>query len=190
MLNWPSVTTVSATSVAGTACAGCRVEVYVADSTSIDPTSINSYGEGRVLLGSATASTTGSFTASIPSSLTSRTITLLALTSDGNTSEFSRNITVPGSGGVSPNQPPTAAFSVACNRLSCSFDASNSSDVDGTITSYTWSFGDGTVGTGRTVSHTFPASGTYQVTLTATDDKGATASATRGVKVSAKRASR
>jgi PKD repeat protein len=190
MLNWPSVTAVSATSVVGTTCAGCRVEVYLADSTSTDPTSINSYGEGRTLLGSATATATGSFTAPIPSSVTARTITLLALTADGNTSEFSRNTTVSGSGSGTPNQPPTAAFSVACNRLSCSFDASSSSDVDGSITSYSWRFGDGTVGTGRTVGHSYPASGTYQVTLTVTDDKGSTASATRGVKVSTKRGSR
>jgi len=53
------------------------------------------------------------------------------------------------------------------------FDGSSSSDEDGTIVSYSWDFGDGSTGSGVTVTHTYNAPGNYKVTLTATDDDGA-----------------
>ena len=58
------------------------------------------------------------------------------------------------------------------------FNASNSSDPDGTIISYEWDFGDNETATGPIVTHRFRghADGlkTYWVTLTVEDDKGAT----------------
>src|SRR5690606_9167475 len=51
------------------------------------------------------------------------------------------------------------------------FDASASTD-DGTIVRYDWAFGDGETATGRTSWHTYYLAGTYQVTLTVTDDRG------------------
>jgi PKD repeat protein len=73
------------------------------------------------------------------------------------------------------NSAPTAAFSYNCSAHVCSFDASGSSDTDGTVASYSWNFGDGT-GTGKTPSHTYGSAGTYTVTLTVTDDVGGTSS--------------
>jgi PKD repeat protein len=83
------------------------------------------------------------------------------------------------------NQPPVASFTSSCTNLACSFHGSGSSDPDGTIGSYAWTFGDGATGTGASPSHTYAAAGTYTVGLTATDDTGATASSTRSVTVTA-----
>ena len=69
--------------------------------------------------------------------------------------------------------------------LAVSFSGTGSSDPDGTIASYAWSFGDGTTGTGATVSKTYSAAGNYTATLTVTDDRGATASASQVISVSA-----
>jgi PKD repeat protein len=65
--------------------------------------------------------------------------------------------------------------------LSCSFDASGSSDPDGTIASYAWTFGDGGTATGKTATHTYASAGSYTATLTVTDDKGATDTVTNTV---------
>jgi hypothetical protein len=54
------------------------------------------------------------------------------------------------------------------------FDGSNSYDPDGNITTWVWVFGDNTNGTEITVPHTFSQPGTYTVTLTVTDNDGAT----------------
>ena len=82
-----------------------------------------------------------------------------------------------------PNVAPTASFQSSCSALSCSVDAAGSTDPDGTLVSHTWDFGDGTTGTGPATAHTYQAAGTYQVTLTVTDDDGATASTTAAVVV-------
>lgn len=83
------------------------------------------------------------------------------------------------------NAPPTAAFTFAATGLTEKFDGSGSTDSDGAIQSYRWNFGDGSAaGTGATPSHSFTAAGTFQVTLTVTDDKGGTGTITKSVSVS------
>ena len=63
---------------------------------------------------------------------------------------------------------------------------STSTDADGTIAAYAWNFGDGTTrGTGANPSHTYAAAGTYTVTLTVTDDDGATGAVSHDVTVTA-----
>ena len=81
------------------------------------------------------------------------------------------------------NQAPVAAFTTSCVQLTCSVDASGSTDTaPGTVTSYAWTFGDGTTGTGQTASHTYATAGARTVTLVVTDDQGlASAPATRTV---------
>ncbi|HEY8720955.1 PKD domain-containing protein [Pengzhenrongella sp.] len=89
-----------------------------------------------------------------------------------------------GSVGPPSNLPPTAAFTSSCTLLDCTLDGSGSSDADGTVTSYTWSFGDGASDTGASATHSYAAAGTYPVILTVTDDAGATGSVTHTVTVS------
>ena len=85
---------------------------------------------------------------------------------------------------LSSDVAPTAAFTATASDLSVGLDASGSTDTDGTISSYAWDFGDGSTGDGKTASHTYSKAGTYTVTLTVTDDKGATGQSTQSVVVS------
>lgn len=66
------------------------------------------------------------------------------------------------------------------------FDGSGSYDPDGEIVSYEWNFGDGSYGSGVNPTHTYTAVGTYEVTLTVTDNSGAVDSDTMTVIVQAK----
>jgi PKD repeat protein len=79
------------------------------------------------------------------------------------------------------NQPPTASFTASCPSLTCSFDASGSSDPNGDPLTYAWTFGDGGTGTGKTPSHTYAAAGSDSVTLTVNDGRGGTNSTTQSV---------
>jgi PKD repeat protein len=82
---------------------------------------------------------------------------------------------------VVPDTPPSAGFSFGCTAPSCSFDGSSSFDPDGTITAYSWSFGDGTSGSGTRVVHSYAQAASYTVTLTVTDNSGASAAASQTV---------
>ncbi|MBW3582520.1 MAG: S8 family serine peptidase, partial [Euryarchaeota archaeon] len=88
-----------------------------------------------------------------------------------------------GSTGGGGNSAPIAAFTYTCTDLACNFDGTGSSDKDGTIASYAWDFGDGSTGSGATVSHSYGAEGTYTVTLTVTDDGGASDTESKAVDV-------
>ena len=82
-----------------------------------------------------------------------------------------------------PNKAPTAWFSFVCEESECSFDASNSSDIDGEVKSYQWSFGDGISESGKKVSHTYPEDGDFTVTLTVRDDEDAMDSASKTLNI-------
>jgi PKD repeat protein len=107
----------------------------------------------------------------------------LQVTDDrGASSQLTKTVTV-----LPPNKPPLAKFTVTPQQPRATkpvtFDASESSDPDGTITAYSWEFGDQTIGEGKTVTHVYQSAGTYTVKLTVTDDKDAKASATQQITV-------
>ncbi|MEU1971942.1 PKD domain-containing protein [Microbacterium sp. NPDC019599] len=83
------------------------------------------------------------------------------------------------------NKPPTASFTATPTNLTVALNAGGSSDPDGSIASYAWTFGDGTTGTGATTSKTYAAGGTYTVGLTVTDNEGATNTTSQSVMVTA-----
>jgi PKD repeat protein len=87
---------------------------------------------------------------------------------------------------TAPNQAPTAVietYLISKDGRSYRFDGSKSTDPDGQIVSYDWNFGDGNTGTGAVVEHHYMATGHYSATLTVTDDKGATGSASKEIQV-------
>lgn len=86
---------------------------------------------------------------------------------------------------IAANTPPSAAFTISGTYLDRSFDASTSTDSNGTITDYDWDFGDSATATGVSTSHTYAASGTYTITLTVTDDLGATDTSSTTITVAA-----
>ncbi len=81
----------------------------------------------------------------------------------------------PGAGGG--NLPPVAVLSAVPQSgtapLPVTFDATGSSDPDGSVVSWTWTFGDGEAATGAVVDHVYVTPGTYSATVTVTDDGGA-----------------
>lgn len=80
---------------------------------------------------------------------------------------------------------PNALFQSSCSNRTCTFDASQSTDPDGTIQSYEWTFGDGTTATGPTATRTYTADGSFAVTLRVVDNSGAAGTRTSTVTVSA-----
>ncbi len=107
------------------------------------------------------------------------TVELTVTDDDGAAAVSSQTVTVT----EPPNSAPTASFSATVDKLSASFDATGSTDADGTIASYAWDFSDGTTATGPSPTHVFGAAGTYPVVLTVTDDDGATGTLTKDVVV-------
>lgn len=85
------------------------------------------------------------------------------------------------------NQAPTAVFTASPTSgnapLTVAFDASQSSDPDGNVVTYSWNFGNGSTGSGVTATQTYSTAGTYTITLTVTDNAGATNSKTATVTV-------
>jgi PKD repeat protein len=112
-------------------------------------------------------------------------------THDGVTKIFSSGESAPFSvDAVTPPSPPSSPPSTAPTArhggpytgkvgIPVQFDGSASTAVSGrTITSYSWTFGDGASVTGATPTHTYTTAGTYTVRLTVTDNQGETGTAT------------
>lgn len=114
------------------------------------------------------------------------TVTLTVVDNEGASVTRERQITVD----EPENKPPTARFDVSTSSPRVGdpirFDATTSTDPDGTIEEYRWDFnGDGTRDTtGRRVEHAYDSPGEYTITLTVVDDEGETSSSRGQVTVS------
>jgi PKD repeat protein len=133
--------------------------------------------------GSAGNTTTGPSASASHTYATSGTYTVTVTATDD------LGVSTTQTGQVTVDASPTASFSASPTQPSpgaaVSLDASGSSDPVGTITGYSWDFGDpgsaGNTATGPTTTHTYLARGSYTVTLTVTNDANQTATSTRTV---------
>jgi PKD repeat protein len=71
-----------------------------------------------------------------------------------------------------PNEAPHAEFEVHCSDLTCAF-LDRSTDPDGSVVAWRWTFGDGASSTERNPVHVYAEEGRYDVLLTVTDNDGA-----------------
>lgn len=131
--------------------------------------------------GDGTTSASGPTTSHSYSAPGTYTVALTVTDANGLRSSTSHQITILGL--------PTASFTGPTAGLAgaaVSFSGSGSSDPDGSIVGYAWSFGDGiTSAAGPTTSHTYATSGSYTVTLTVTDSFGLQSTTSHQIAVSA-----
>jgi PKD repeat protein len=100
------------------------------------------------------------------------TVTLTVTDNDGLTGTDSTSAVINPAGG---NTPPVAQANGPYSGTEGSavqFSSSGSLDPDGSIVTYAWDFGDGSMSATANPSHTYVAAGTYNVSLTVTDDAG------------------
>lgn len=98
-------------------------------------------------------------------------VTLTVKDASGSTSTVTQTVTV----WERPKPDFTASPASGCMPLNVVF-TDKSDPVDGTITTYTWDFGDGTIGSGSNPVHTYNNVLSPTVTLTVTNSNGCTAS--------------
>ena len=110
------------------------------------------------------------------------TVTLTIVDNESYSRNTSHDVTV-----RLPPQPPVASFTANPNVTTpgtvVAFDATASYDPDGTIVSYSWTFGDTLTGSGVTTGHAYAAVGTYRVTLTVVDNSSSSANTSQDVVV-------
>lgn len=155
-----------------TSCAGLRCTFDASSSSGTDGTITGyawKFGNGASATGQVVTTT---YTAG------RYEVTLTVTDSNSLAASTSRSITV-----AAGNVPPVPVLVPTCDATSlwCGFDATASDDVDGTVVSFRWTYGDGGTGDGPTASHTYQTTGPYTMTLTITDNTGATATMTKSI---------
>lgn len=90
----PSIGTATTASVTGSACRNCKIELFIADKSSVNAPDGDNHGEGKIFVGEGTAGNNGRFTIPVSGVAVGQVITATATDGDGNTSEFGRNVRV------------------------------------------------------------------------------------------------
>jgi PKD repeat protein len=110
-------------------------------------------------------------------------VVLVVEDNSGNSGTASQTVT------VNEGNAPVASFVYSpaspAENETIYFNASGSTDEDGTIVSFQWNFGDGTTADGETVTHQYGSSGSYTVILEVTDDDGNTGNTSQTVTIGA-----
>ncbi|HEX2218742.1 MAG TPA: PKD domain-containing protein [Gemmatimonadales bacterium] len=121
------------------------------------------------------------YTVAVP---TDFTVTLTVTDDQGASDVVTQTVSV--APGAQPNTPPTAGFTHTCQAATCSFTSTSTDVAPGSIVGHAWTFGDGATAEVNNPSHTYSvtAPAEFTVTLTVTDDQGATGVATQMVSVS------
>lgn len=128
------------------------------------------YGNGK----SGSAKKTGNVKYSYPAS---GTYSVRLIVADANGQADTATVS------VSPvDNPPTAAFTATCAKLSCKLDGKASTD-DGAIKSYAWDYGNGKTGKTAAATASYKTAGTYTIKLTVTDAAGQTSTLSKSVAV-------
>jgi PKD repeat protein len=83
------------------------------------------------------------------------------------------------------SNPVKPDYTVSGSGLKAIYNGSPTTDSKGTITTYSWSFGDGTTDTGNSVTHVYKSAGNYNVDLSVSDNHGRSATARKTIVVSA-----
>ena len=91
------------------------------------------------------------------------------------------NVTIDGS--TSENIPPNANFTFTTNGLTAKFTDTSTDITPGSVVGWNWDFGDAATITTQNPEHVYAGAGTYAVTLTVTDNGGATGTTSKQVTV-------
>jgi PKD repeat protein len=105
---------------------------------------------------------------------------------DGLSQTKTSPITIDPADPVDPvNAPPTAGFTHTCDAATCSFTSTSTDVAPGTIAAYAWSFGDGAIADVSHPSHSYAVAAPtdFTVTLTVTDNEGASDVETQTISV-------
>ncbi|HEY5551218.1 MAG TPA: PKD domain-containing protein, partial [Opitutaceae bacterium] len=126
-------------------------------------------------LGNGQTSTAANPSATYNSAAT-YTATLTVTDNSGLTDSDSVTITALPSANVAPVANASGTPSSGTAPLTVAFSSSGSYDPDGAIVTYNWTFGDGSSVVSSNPSHTYSSVGSYNATLTVTDNGAATTS--------------
>lgn len=144
------------------------------------------FGDGNPIVTESDPLISHSFTAA-----GTYTVTLIVTDNDGNSSACTQTVTVTAAPPPPANTPPTCSFTISpvggTTATTFNYNASASTDSDGSIVNYSWDYGDGSAIVNEAdpipPGHSYASAATFVVVLTVTDNSGANSTCTKNVVV-------